>query len=92
MQKQEEIVNFSEICIVGRSNVGKSSLINALTGQEIAKTSKAPGKTDKLHFITLPKLEANLVDSPGYGYADKSANMKADWRKLMTRYLTDAPK
>ncbi|KAM3132797.1 hypothetical protein pb186bvf_015102 [Paramecium bursaria] len=64
-----------EILFIGRSNVGKSSLINAITNQQMGKVSKKSGSTLKLHFHHIPKLHGYIVDAPGYGFA--SINVKA---------------
>lgn len=78
-----------EYAFIGRSNVGKSSLINALTSRKgLAKTSQKPGKTQLInHFI----INDNwfLVDLPGYGYAQTSKKNRAEWGKFIRRYLTD---
>ncbi len=78
-----------EYAFIGRSNVGKSSLINALTGRKgLAKTSQTPGKTQLInHFL----INGNwyLVDLPGYGYAKTSRSNRSDWEKFIRRYLTD---
>jgi GTP-binding protein len=75
-----------EIAFVGRSNVGKSSLLNALVGRtRMARVSGSPGKTTLLNFYRLPELY--LVDLPGYGFARASKGQRAGYRKLITRYL-----
>ena len=78
-----------EYAFIGRSNVGKSSLINMLTGHKsLAKTSGRPGKTQLInHFL----LEDSwyMVDLPGYGYAKVSKAKKADWGKMIERYLKE---
>lgn len=77
----------SEIAIVGKSNVGKSSLINKLTNnRKLAKTSATPGKTRLINFF---KLNGSffLVDLPGYGFAKASKTEQATWGKLMEDYL-----
>jgi GTP-binding protein len=79
--------NLPEYAFIGRSNVGKSSLINALTSRKgLAKTSQKPGKTQLInHFV----INNNwyLVDLPGYGYAQTSKKNRADWEKFIRRYL-----
>jgi GTP-binding protein len=76
-----------EIAFAGRSNVGKSSLINALTGQNaLARISRTPGRTQQLNFFRLDDA-VTLVDLPGYGYARASKRQIADWTGLMHAYL-----
>ncbi|MBK19153.1 MAG: YihA family ribosome biogenesis GTP-binding protein [Rhodospirillaceae bacterium] len=76
-----------EIAFAGRSNVGKSSLINALTGQtSLARTSRTPGRTQQLNFFNLAD-RMTLVDMPGYGYARASKSRIRDWTALMHDYL-----
>jgi len=76
-----------EIAFIGRSNVGKSSLINALTGRRtLARISQTPGRTRQLNFFTLGG-RLMLVDLPGYGYAAASKAEIAAWTSLMQRYL-----
>jgi GTP-binding protein len=75
-----------EIALIGRSNVGKSSLLNALVGRPgLARVSGSPGKTTLLNFYRLPGLY--LVDLPGYGFARASKTDRAGYRKLVTGYL-----
>jgi GTP-binding protein len=75
-----------EIAFVGRSNVGKSSLLNALVGRPgLARVSGSPGKTTLLNFYRLPDLY--LVDLPGYGFARASKSARAGYQRLMTGYL-----
>ena len=77
-----------EIAIVGKSNVGKSSLINALCGRnKLAKTSATPGKTRLINFFLLNE-EFYLVDLPGYGYAQAPRSEQEKWGKLMEDYLS----
>ncbi len=80
-----------EIGFAGRSNVGKSSLINALTGRNsLARTSHTPGRTQELIFFDLDG-RATLVDMPGYGYAAVSKAKSASWSKLARDYLRGRP-
>ena len=78
----------AEIAFIGRSNVGKSSLINMLTGvKELAKTSQKPGKTQLInHFMIDDRWF--LVDLPGYGFAKVSKDKKVKWEKMISTYLT----
>jgi len=72
-----------EVAFVGRSNVGKSSLVNALTGRRmLARTSNTPGRTRQLNFFTLDD-RLMLVDLPGYGYAEASKSAIQAWTRLM---------
>lgn len=75
-----------EIAFVGRSNAGKSSLINDLTGKKIAMTSSTPGKTRLLNFFLINKT-FYFVDLPGYGYAKISKSMKVEWEGFVEKYL-----
>ena len=76
-----------EIAFAGRSNVGKSSLINALTGRKtLARTSNTPGRTQQLNFFSLSG-RLCLVDMPGYGYAKVSKDKKSAWDFLIRDYL-----
>jgi GTP-binding protein len=76
-----------EIVFAGRSNVGKSSAINALTGRKrLAFTSKTPGRTQTINFFALGE-GARLVDLPGYGYAKVPHALRAQWRTLVGSYL-----
>jgi len=80
----------SEIAFAGRSNVGKSSAINALAGRRaLARTSKTPGRTQTINFYALGEA-ARLVDLPGYGYARVSRTMRMQWRELVGAYLRSA--
>jgi len=79
------------VAIAGRSNVGKSSLINTITvGKKIAKVSATPGKTQSLNFF-LADDSFYLVDLPGYGYAKVPLKVKASWATLVEGYLTENP-
>jgi GTP-binding protein len=76
-----------EIAVVGRSNVGKSSLINALVGQNgLARTSRTPGRTRLVNWFEIDE-KFHLVDLPGYGYAEVSREMRESWRPLIEAYL-----
>ncbi|WP_407150011.1 ribosome biogenesis GTP-binding protein YihA/YsxC [Bradyrhizobium sp. ORS 86] len=78
-----------EVAFAGRSNVGKSSLINALTGRSnLARTSHTPGRTQELIFFEGPeKADFRLVDMPGYGYASASKTKVASWTELIHKFL-----
>ncbi len=80
---------FPEYCFIGRSNVGKSSLINYVTGNnEIARTSKKPGKTQSINlFQVAGEPEWYIVDLPGYGYAKTSKSTRRRWSSLIDRYI-----
>jgi GTP-binding protein len=80
-----------EIAFAGRSNVGKSSLVNALTGRRtLARVSHTPGRTQQLNFFSLAE-RLMLVDLPGYGFAVASKTKVAGWTKLTERYLKGRP-
>lgn len=80
-----------EVAFIGRSNVGKSTLINTLIGQKrLVKTSQNPGHTKQLNFFLLGE-KLMLVDMPGYGYAKVSKAQKKEWDKLISRYLCGRP-
>ena len=76
-----------EVCFAGRSNVGKSSLINALTGRKaLARASNTPGRTQEINFFALGEARY-LVDLPGYGYAEAPVAVVAKWQALLRAYL-----
>ena len=76
-----------EVAFAGRSNAGKSSAINSLTGnKKLAKTSKTPGRTQLLNFFTLSEHQ-RLVDLPGYGFAKVPQQVKKEWTKQLEHYL-----
>ena len=76
-----------EVCFAGRSNVGKSSLINALTNRKnLARASNTPGRTQEINYFTLGE-EKYLVDLPGYGYAEAPVAIVAKWQALLKQYL-----
>jgi GTP-binding protein len=77
---------FPEYAFIGRSNVGKSSLINMLVGKKLAKTSNTPGKTQLINHFLINK-KWYLVDLPGYGFARVSKTSKAAWDKMIKDYL-----
>jgi GTP-binding protein len=84
-------VGAPEIAFAGRSNVGKSSLINALTGRlSLARTSRTPGRTQELIFFNLGG-QATLVDMPGYGYAAVAKSKSTAWGELARDYLRGRP-
>jgi GTP-binding protein len=81
-----------EVAFAGRSNVGKSSLLNALTGRRaLARVSHQPGRTRQLNFFQLEAAPIVLVDMPGYGYAEAPQSIKRDWQGLMLDYLRGRP-
>ncbi len=75
-----------EVAFVGRSNVGKSSLINALVGKTCARVSKTPGRTQQINFFSLGN-KISLADLPGYGYAAVSKQTRIQWDDLILNYL-----
>ena len=84
-----------EVCFAGRSNVGKSSLINALTGRKaLARASNTPGRTQEINFFALgpdPQTARYLVDLPGYGFAEAPKPVVAKWQALLKAYLAGRP-
>ena len=81
--------NVPEIAFAGRSNVGKSSLLNALTNRKsLARTSNTPGRTQELNFFDVGSpIELRLVDMPGYGFAEAPRDLVKRWRFLVNDYL-----
>lgn len=80
-----------EVCFAGRSNVGKSSLINALTTRKnLARASNTPGRTQEINFFALGD-SRYLVDLPGYGYAEAPVAVVAKWQALLRNYLSGRP-
>ena len=82
-----------EIAFAGRSNVGKSSLLNALTGRKsLARTSNTPGRTQELNLFDVGRpLQIRLVDMPGYGFAEAPKDLVRKWRHLVNDYLRGRP-
>lgn len=77
-----------EVCFAGRSNVGKSSLINAITGRKgLARASNTPGRTQEINFFTQGP-ELYLVDLPGYGFANAPVKVVEKWQRLLKQYLS----
>ena len=81
-----------EIAFLGRSNVGKSSVINSLVGAKLARTSNTPGRTRSINFYEVrragqPKPDVLFADLPGYGYAKVSREISADWARFVDPYL-----
>lgn len=77
-----------EVCFAGRSNVGKSTLINALTGRKaLARASNTPGRTQEINYFTLGE-DYYLVDLPGYGYANAPLPVVEKWQRLLKQYLS----
>lgn len=77
-----------EVAFAGRSNAGKSSALNAITGRkDLARTSKTPGRTQLINFFSTTSAQQRLADLPGYGYAKVPEKMRLHWRELMVRYV-----
>jgi GTP-binding protein len=84
-------VTFPEIAFVGRSNVGKSSLMNLLLGRRhLVKVSRTPGKTQTINFFSV-NARLYFVDLPGYGYARVPRSVQSGWKHLIEAYLTERP-
>ena len=80
-----------EVCFAGRSNVGKSSLINALTGRKgLARASNTPGRTQEINYFTVADSHY-LVDLPGYGFANAPLAVVEKWQRLLRQYLAGRP-
>ena len=91
-QKQYPTENAPEIALAGRSNVGKSSLINKFINRKnLARTSSKPGKTQTLNFYRINSGEFYFVDLPGYGFAQVSQSVKEQWGKFIEAYLLKRP-
>jgi GTP-binding protein len=85
-----------EVAFLGRSNVGKSSVINALVGKKLAKTSSTPGRTRAINFFEVriaghPRPDLIFTDLPGYGYAKISREISQEWPKFIEPYLKERP-
>jgi GTP-binding protein len=85
-----------EFAFLGRSNVGKSSVINSLVGSKLARTSSTPGRTRGINFFEIrragrPKPELLFIDLPGYGYAKISREISQDWARFVDPYLQSRP-
>jgi GTP-binding protein len=79
-----------EVAFIGRSNVGKSSLLNMLTNRrELARTSGRPGKTELLNYFLIPPKSGHLVDLPGYGYARRSKSTRSEFTELISTYFLE---
>jgi GTP-binding protein len=91
-ERQFPTADLPEIAFLGRSNVGKSSLINSLVGNKIARTSSTPGRTRSINFFEIrwpgkPKPELIFTDLPGYGYAKLSREVSQQWPSFIDPYL-----
>lgn len=94
--RQFPMPSVPEIAFLGRSNVGKSSLINSLLGEKVAKTSSTPGRTRTINFFAVrrqgqPRPDVIFADLPGYGYAKLPREMTAEWPKFIDPYLLERP-
>ena len=86
----EDYGSIKEVAFVGRSNVGKSSLINYLTNSKIAKSSKTPGRTRLINYFSINKNEFLLVDLPGYGYSLAGKKETHNWGEMIENYLQNS--
>src|SRR5512146_2269128 len=94
--RQFPLPSVPEIAFLGRSNVGKSSVINSLLGEKVAKTSSTPGRTRTINFFAVrrqgqPQPDVIFADLPGYGYARLPRDMTAEWPKFIDPYLLARP-
>lgn len=88
--EQFPLADAPEMAFAGKSNVGKSSMINALLGRKnLARTSSSPGKTQTINFYTINDDALRFVDLPGYGYAKVSKSMRQSWGKMVEGYLRE---
>src|SRR5947209_8452177 len=92
--RQFPVSDLPEIAFLGRSNVGKSSVINSLVGSKIAKTSSTPGRTRSINFFEIrwpgkPRPEIIFTDLPGYGYAKISREVSQSWAEFVDPYLKE---
>jgi len=85
--KDYPVSEFKEVAMAGRSNAGKSSLINIWANEKIAKVSQSPGKTRLLNFFNMNNSYI-IVDMPGYGYASRGGDELSTWRKMVENYLS----
>eukprot|EP01124_Arcella_intermedia_P011269 TRINITY_DN17684_c0_g1_i1.p1 TRINITY_DN17684_c0_g1~~TRINITY_DN17684_c0_g1_i1.p1 ORF type:complete len:284 (+),score=53.93 TRINITY_DN17684_c0_g1_i1:24-854(+) len=85
-----EPTDYPEICFVGRSNVGKSSLVNKLLGRTVARVSKTPGRTQGIHFYQV-RNRVNIVDLPGFGYAQVNQHNKKRINSILQTYVHSRP-
>lgn len=95
-ERQFPTPTLPEIAFLGRSNVGKSSVINTLLGTKLARTSNTPGRTRSINFFEVrpaghPKPEFVFTDLPGYGYAKISREISQDWARFVDPYLENRP-
>lgn len=88
--KDFPVTKLKEIAFAGRSNAGKSSLINVWANEKIAKVSQSPGKTRLLNFFAMGESYI-IVDMPGYGYASRGNEEVTTWRKMVQNYLSQRP-